>query len=219
MGRRIGLAALFMGSLLLVQGCVTPAPQTLTFGPQSGTGLLVVAGPPAGAATHMELRRVNLETRLFEDEIVPFINAGLGGHQIDPNSNIWLSLREVAGGDYAVVSLSMNTFNGVAQGQVWRCFSGRAPVYRLPRGQISMVQLASTMEAIQSGQVDKPIASEALVLAEFERVRPNYPGVIGEARMVLPSAMISWQEVPGIGWTRNCREPPQFTLQPMLLTR
>lgn len=87
---------------LTAVACATPAPTSLVFGPQSNTALLVSAGPPTTMATSIELRRVNMETLQFEDEIVSVVNAGLGGNQINHRSNICPSVRA------SIVAMSLN---------------------------------------------------------------------------------------------------------------
>lgn len=196
---------------LAAVACATPAPTSLAFSPQSTSGLLVAAGPRTSLATSVELRRVNMETLQFEDEIVSVVNAGLGGNQINHQSNIWLSIREIEGGDYALVSLTTNTFNGYASGQAWRCLYSGAPVFTLPAGQISIVQLNEFWMGAPNGLASQnPI--EAHVLQEFESARVRYPGIAGEAIVVAPHAAIHWDERRGIGMTRNCLEPAGFSI-------
>lgn len=196
---------------LMAVACATPAPTSLVFGPQSNTALLVSASPPTAMATVIELRRVNMETLQFENEIVSVVNAGFGGNQINHRSNIWLSLKEIEGGDYALVSLTTNTFNGYASGQAWRCLYSGAPVFTLPSGQISIVQLNAYWGGSPTG-LNTRNDDESAVIQEFESARVSYPDVAGQAVVVAPHAVIHWQERRGIGMTRNCLEPPGFEI-------
>lgn len=193
--------------MLSVVACATPAPSSLTFGPQSSTALLVAAGPPTFMATTIHFRRVNMETHQFEEEIVSVVNSSVGGNQINRRSNIWLSLRELEGGDYALVSLATSTGDGYA----WRCLHSGAPVFSLPDGQISILQLNAYWTGAPVG-LNTQTAQESAVLQEFDSARASYPGVVGRGVLVAPSATIRWEGQRGLGITRNCGEPASFSI-------
>ncbi|WP_145960965.1 hypothetical protein [Sphingosinithalassobacter portus] len=194
---------------LVTVACATPPPISLAFGPQSNTALLVSASPRTAMATTIELRRVNMETLQFEDEIVSVENAGIGGNQINRQSNIWLSLKEIDGGDYALVSLATNTFTGYSSGQAWRCLYSGAPVFKLPSGQISIVQLGAYWGGSPTG-LSARNDEESVLTQEFESARARYPRIAGQAVVVAPHAIIRWEERRGIRLTRNCSEPSSF---------
>lgn len=201
----------------VVTACATPAPTSLAFGNDSSTALLVAASAPTSMATSVELRRVNMQTMLFEDEVVTIINAGIGGDQIERNSNIWLSMQEIQGGDYALVSVSTNTFNGYAGGSAWRCFYSGAPVFKLPAGQISILPLHIYWAGApgESGYGRRSLVSnpnDIALIREFENIRPRYASISGAPIVVTPNSMIRWEERRGVSWNRNCSEPPSFSI-------
>lgn len=203
---------------LLVCGCATPVARDLNFNETSPTALLVVSSPAQSMATITEFRRVNLETQSFEDEIVDIVTAGLGvSHVINySNASVWLSMREVPPGDYALVSLTVNTFNGYASGQQWICIYGGVPVYRLEPGQITVVSTWDWWGALNTAGRGEP-RPEA-VLAEFERARARYPEIVGAASMPPPQGEAYWPETrPNFmqSINRNCAEPDTFTVMPI----
>lgn len=215
--KSISLLVAVMASLLLC-ACATPVSRDLSFSEASPTALLVVSSPAQSMATITEFRRVNLDTQSLEDEIVDIVTAGLGvSHVINySNTGVWLSMREVPPGDYALVSLTVNTFNGYASGQQWICIYGGVPVYRLEPGQITVVSTWQWWGALNGGGSGEP-RPEA-VLAEFERARARYPAIVGPAAMPAPQGEAYWPETrPNFmqSMNRNCAEPDTFRAMPM----
>lgn len=204
-GRRVAVFG-----VLLLAACATPMSRTTAFGEAQDKTLLVTASRPTAMATTIEFRRVDLETGRFLPEIVSIVNAGLGGNQMDQGSPIWMSPKLATPGDYAVVSVTTATFNGVAGGQAWRCFT-RSPVYRLASGKISMIPVDEFWRGAPGGQGGAN-PDPATLLSQFERVRGSYPNVVGEPAVIAPVAAIHWKHGGGMGWTRNCQEPADFVV-------
>lgn len=150
--------------------------------------MLVLAGPPATAAETTEFRRVDLSTNRFEPDIVQYVNAGLGGHQIngDGKSGVWLSPQVVPAGDYALVAVAIAIMNGSDV----ECLEQASPVFSLPAGKIGIVRAARYSLgplAVAASEV-----SDEVVLREFAEVRKQFPNIRGEAVIVTPRAVISY---------------------------
>jgi hypothetical protein len=199
-----------LAAALFQAACATP-PRTMSFDEGRETALLVTASPPTTLATIIEFRRVDLESRTFQSEIISIENAAINGTQINPKSAIWISLKSAKPGDYAIVSLTTNTLNGFGPGQAWGCLYSGAPVYRISRGKISIVPVKELWVGAPSG-IGGENPTSAAILDVFEIARQDYPNISGPAMTVEPVALIHWNKTRGIGMTRNCSEPTDFVI-------
>lgn len=215
MANSVRLLAIF--AIALLGACATPPSTSMPFGPLSPMALLVISAPPASRVETAEFRRVDLLRDEFRPEIITIQNAGMVGNQIngDTNSGIWLSLQEVPHGDYALVSVSTATNSSVSSILRHHCIRDGAPVFSVHPGRISVVRT----EPYRLGDPSKTlnvtaIASDEDVLKEFATARTRYPGIIGEATIAKPTAIIAYADKrPDVfeSANRSCAEPPTFT--------
>lgn len=213
MRRSYWFASAVIAALGLTQACATPIANTIAFGPSSDTAMAVVAGPMGIDPYSIELRQVDLQTGAFGDEIVEVHNAIVGGHRINWNGQIWLSPRELEGGHYAITFVSASTFNGVSTTGLSRCLATGAPVYRFPKGQISIIQVNATLVALQMGKQFSPLAPMEAIMAEFAQARLAFPDLIGEPEPVETEATIAWTPRGRFATLENCRPvSPQFRM-------
>ena len=211
--------AAFMLAAAMLSACVTPVARDIEFNASSPRALLVVASPVNAMATTTELRRVDLEGQRFEPEIFDVVTAGIGtSHIINYNTNpgFYLSMREIDPGDYALVSLTMNTFNGYASGQQWLC-ARASPIFRATAGEIVLVSTFPWWQRFSAyGAVGRG-PSPSAIAQEFERARARYPTIIGEAEFSEPVAIVRWPDTdPNFMqmMNRNCAEPETFSVVP-----
>jgi hypothetical protein len=185
------LGGLVLASLL--GACATPVSKDMSFGPEGGTALLVMAGPPADNAFSTEFRRVDVANGAFVDKTLEIVNAGLGGHQIngDTRSGIWLSVQEATPGDYAVVKLFELTSPN--SGPTF-CLNEGSPVYSLPPGKISIIRIDQVAAGMFLTRSLPAGTDDAAILKEFASVRERFPNIVGDAVVLSPSAVIRWDE-------------------------
>jgi len=204
-------AACFAATTLLAS-CATPLPAATAFGPESTTAMLVLAGPPATAAHTTEFRGVDLSTSKFQSEIVEFVNAGFGGHQINggSKSGVWLSPQAVPAGDYALVAVAIAIMAGSNHSSHVECFEQASPVFSLPPGKIGIVRA----ERYSLGPLALAASgvSDEVVLQEFAEARKKFPDIRGEAVIVTPRAGISYDLADKVFFSnqRYCDERTTF---------
>jgi len=207
---RISLAA--AGFAVLLAACTTPLAADTAFGPQSGTAMLVLAGPIASAAETIELQRVDLASSKFEADVVTPGNGGIDGNRMngDTKGPTWLSPMVVTAGDYALIGTYISTFNGVSSGTKWRCMFRGAPVYALTPGSIGIVRAESY--SLGAGAFAASRVSDEAVMQEFTEARKKFPNIVGEARIVPPSAMIGFEAADFSLFSNNssCSPKPDF---------
>lgn len=194
--------AAMLAATLLVAACASSGPTATVFGPSSGTALLVLAGPKFDFAANTGFRRVDLATSTFASGYEGF-GTGIVGSQINRDGPIYFSTREVAPGDYVLVSLL-----AVPGHEVWTCMGQGAPVFSLRHGTVTIIR-TDPYWARTRGLPRPAEVSDQDVLAAFETARTAYPDLLGQASVAAPSAELRWQS-GGMGMTRNCSEPAGF---------
>lgn len=201
---RAATAGVLLAASLLVAACASSGPTPTTFGPQSPTALLVLAGPRVPYLVNTGFRRVDLAAGTFEREYQGFSAGPFGGDQITRDGPVSISLREVVPGDYALVSILMVP----GSSQLWSCMPEGGPVFTLRPGTVTIVRTDPYWFAIPGGAAPARV-EDATVLSVVEALRGGYPGIVGEATVATPAATIQWRE-QGMGMTRNCSESPTF---------
>lgn len=182
---------------LAASACSTKPPASMAYGPQSSTALLVAANPELLQEIRVEIRRVNLQSNTFEDEQVVVRNSdqinrtAFTGWLADPTMPARLSLHEVPAGHYAVVYMTAAHSNTTTQFYYWRCMYDGAPVFHVPGGQVSVIQLGEYWNPGRIGSQPTSMSDER-TLGTFARARTEYPGIEGEPVLVEPSGVIRW---------------------------
>ncbi len=204
---RVSTLLIALSLIFGLSACANSGTTPTSFSPQSQTALLVVAGPKYSFAANTGFRRVDLGSNAFLADYQGFGTGGFNGGQINPDGPVYFSVREVAPGDYALVSLLM-----VPGNTVWTCMPVGGPVFTLKPGEVTIVStLPYWMETAAVPRPD-PV-SDSVLLESFAEARQAHPGLTGEARVARPLATILW-EPGGVGMTRNCSESPTFRRLP-----
>ena len=199
---RSAFAAALLGLTLLVAGPVAAQVRNLDFGPRSPKALLVLASPSFPIVTNTSFRRVDMasETFLRGDQV---FRSGVGANG---SGGVFLSVREVDPGDYALVRLL-----AIRPGPtVWTCMPEGAPVFTLHAGEITVIRTDQWWWDFQArGLPDPGDAADDAILAQVEALREANPRLTGEPRLASPSAVIQWRN-PG-STTRDCVRAREFT--------
>lgn len=116
----------------------------------------------------------------------------------DQKSSIWVLrdeinflIKRVPAGRYAATQASWNTFNGVSSGSAWLCQDEGAVVFDIAASSINLI---SSKDAFPPGIVTRISAAHDIdaVLKQFELTRANYPDLLGEPIVQLPTSVVSW---------------------------
>lgn len=211
---RAAAAAGLLALTLLTSACMTPMATDTAFGPASPTAFIVQVAPASGMTAVNQFRPVNLETATWGRGSMIFDGSSLYGDRVNgQNASVWLTFREVPPGDYALYSLTVNTYNGMGAGQAWICLGEvGSPVFTLRPGAITIVRTEPYWGGAPG--IAETYASDAEIMAEFNRVRAQYPNLQGEAVIARSDRRVYWKN-NGMGWTSNCSTGPKFQLEPL----
>jgi len=199
---RLSTLLIAVSLMLGLSACANSGATPTSFSPQSQTALLVVAGPKYSFAANTGFRRVDLGTNAFLADYQGFGTGGFNGSQFNSDGPVYFSAREVAAGDYALVSLLMTPGNSF-----WTCMPTGGPVFTLRPGEVTIVSTLPYWMTNAAVPRPEPV-TDSMLLESFAEARLAHPGLVGEARVARPTATIRWQS--GVGMTRNCSESPTF---------
>jgi hypothetical protein len=197
-------------NLVAASGCVAPVSRDLQFGATSQTALIVLVTPREDFPSIAAIHNVDLASQRFAPDGDAFDIAMSRPSQLinrDTQSNVWLSMREVEPGDYALVEVA----NGSPAQATFLCLDAGAPVYRVSSGEILIISTWSWYRILNVSYGPEP--STYVVDEEFERVRARYPSIAGEPSRSQPIAAIEWpRRRGGNAGNRHCSEGDEFRL-------
>lgn len=213
--RQFGFAAVAAAWFTLTS-CAS-APTDLSFQPDGGEALMIMAAP-ADSSNYVHIfRRVDRETGQFVGNAIQFHLYNGGLYDAPPNQlnldsqhrPVALAYKRFPPGDYALVEVfqAMPSEHPAYYGPTRRgCLNNASPIFSIRPGVISVVRTDVIYPT--------PAPNDSAVMAELQRARNNYPGIQGEAVLVEPAAWAQWPERrPSVLASRQCAEPDGFSLR------
>jgi len=221
--RKLRFASIWLATVCgLLAACTTTLPQNTSFKPSGGKALLLLVVPNVSWATSQTLRRVNLETRTFEKDIVTLESYA---SSINDNTHTELSrvvtvrAKEVEPGEYALVE-TFGLVGGAIESSVTQCLRSMAPVFSVSAGQINVVRVDFVPALSPGGNLRAPAASrptETEIMQEVKASLAQYPGMVGAPLLAPLKRFIQWPEkTPSFleKMSGGCAVPAGFTFAP-----
>ena len=213
--------------LLIAATACESAPRSKSFAAGAPTALVVLAAPVEGSENKDVLRRVDLSANRFIGDPIKIgvstygaiMALTAGSNQINVGASdrtVALAIQDLPPGDYALVEYTRTTGSSNYGLAIGACRNEMAPVFSVAAGNIAILRVDDiAIQQVGGGKARLRPPSEAptdeSVLAQFEKARVDYPGIVGAARMLQPVALIRWEKAPSNFFeSRLCGEPATF---------
>jgi len=176
----------------------------------TNTGFIVYATHLAGQSGTISFSPVDTDKEAISKEEVNFVYGGWGiGDRLTPDKeqsdkSLLLLIKPTRHGEFALTEGSWNYWNGVGTTVVSLCMFEGATVFNIEPGKVNVISSADTLPPNTQGRLSSAYTDEK-ILQEVALARADYDGVVGEAVIVKPTKVISWERgKTGLLKTEKC---------------